>query len=210
MMRDGRKSLLYIGKASSLKRRVLSYFQRPQETRLQKMLSQVKNIEVKKTDSVIEALFLENDLIKKYQPKYNLKLKDDKTFLGIFITKEDWPKIVPARTTQKLPAGEFYGPFPSAGEVREALQIIRKIFPFRVSCQPLSGKACFEYHLGQCPGVCAGKVEKKDYQRTISQIKLFLSGKKKIVIKNLEKEMRIHAKNTEFEKAAKLRDKIFA
>jgi len=201
---------LYIGKASSLKRRVLSYFQRPQETRLEKMLTQISSIETKKTDSVIEALFLENGLIKKYKPKYNVKLKDDKTFLGIFITKEDWPRIFPARLTQKLPKGEFYGPFPSAGQVREALQIIRKIFPFRVSCTPLSGKACFEYHLGQCPGVCAGKVEKKDYQKTIRQIKLFLRGKKKNIIKELEKEMKLAAKNTDFEKAAKIRDRIFA
>jgi len=210
IMRDARRRPIYIGKASSLKRRVLSYFQRPQETRLEQMLTQVHSIDVKKTDSVIEALFLENDLIKKYRPKYNVKLKDDKTFLGIFITKEDWPRVFPARITQKLPKGEFYGPFPSAGQVREALQIIRKIFPFRVSCQPLSGKACFEYHLGQCPGVCAGKVEIKDYQKTIHQIKLFLRGKKKSVIKEIEKDMKTAAKNMDFEKAAKLRDKIFA
>ena len=210
IMRDARRRPIYIGKASSLKRRVLSYFQRPQETRLEQMLTQVHSIDVKKSDSVIEALFLENGLIKKYRPKYNVKLKDDKTFLGIFITKEDWPRVFPARITQKLPKGEFYGPFPSAGQVREALQIIRKIFPFRVSCQPLSGKACFEYHLGQCPGVCAGKVEIKDYQKTIHQIKLFLRGKKKSVIKEIEKDMKTAAKNMDFEKAAKLRDKIFA
>lgn len=208
-MRDKNRRPLYIGKASSLKRRVLSYFQRPQETRIEQMLSQVKNIETKKTDSVIEALFLENDLIKKYKPKYNVKLKDDKTFLGIFITKEDWPRIMPARITQKLPPGEFYGPFPSAGQVREALQIIRKIFPFRVSCQPLSGKACFEYHLGMCPGVCAGKIKMRDYQKTIHQIKLFLRGKKKNIIKEIEREMKLTAKNMDFEKAAKLRDQIF-
>jgi excinuclease ABC subunit C len=209
-MRDSRRRPLYIGKASSLKRRVLSYFQRPQETRIEQMLAQVQNIEAKKTDSVIEALFLENDLIKKYKPKYNVKLKDDKTFLGIFITDEEWPRVMPARITQKLPKGEFYGPFPSAGQVREALQIIRKIFPFRVTCTPMSGKACFEYHLGQCPGVCAGKVEKKEYQKTVRQIRLFLHGKKKSVISDLEKDMKIAAKNTDFEKAAKLRDKIFA
>jgi excinuclease ABC subunit C len=209
-MRDSRRRPLYIGKASSLKRRVLSYFQRPQETRIEQMLSQVSSIETKKTDSVIEALFLENDLIKKYKPKYNIKLKDDKTFLGIFITKEDWPKVLPARITQKLPIGEFYGPFPSAGQVREALQIIRKIFPFRVSCTPLSGKACFEYHLGMCPGVCAGKVSKKDYQKAIRQIKLFLHGKKKSVILQLQKDMRQAAKKLEYEKAAKIRDQIFA
>lgn len=210
IMRDKSRRPLYIGKASSLKRRVLSYFQRPQETRIEQILAQVGSIDTQKTDSVIEALFLENDLIKKYKPKYNVKLKDDKTFLGIFITREDWPRVYPARITQKLPKGEFYGPFPSAGQVREALQIIRKIFPFRVSCIPMSGKACFEYHLGQCPGVCAGKMEKKDYQKTIRQIKLFLRGKKKTVISGLEKEMKQAAKNMDYEKAAKLRDKIFA
>ena len=210
IIRDKNSRPLYIGKASSLKRRVLSYFQRPQETRIEQMLSQVAKIDTQKTDSVIEALFLENDLIKKYKPKYNVKLKDDKTFLGIFISDEEWPRVMPARITQKLPKGEFYGPFPSAGQVREALQIIRKIFPFRVSCIPMSGKACFEYHLGQCPGVCAGKVEKKDYQKTIRQIRLFLKGKKRSVISEIEKDMRRAAKNMDFEKAAKLRDKIFA
>src|SRR3989304_2547472 len=210
IMRDSKRKPLYIGKASSLRHRVLSYFQRSQELRIEQMLNQLKNIEVKETDSIIEALFLENELIKKYQPKYNLKLKDDKTFLGIFITKEDWPKIVPARTTQKLPADEFYGPFPSADEVRDALQIIRKIFPFRVSCQPLSGKVCFEYHLGMCPGVCAGKISQEDYQKTIRQIKSFLKGRKREVIRDLEKEMRLAARKLEFEKASRLRDRTFA
>lgn len=210
IMRDKKRSPLYIGKASFLKQRVLSYFQRPQETRLEKMLEKVNSIEIKKTDSVIEALLLENNLVKRYQPKYNIKLKDDKTFLGIFITKEDWPKVMPARLTQKLPPGEFYGPFPSAGQVREALQILRKIFPFRVSCKPLSGKACFEYHLGMCPGVCAGKLTKGEYQKTIKQLKMFLKGKKKQVIKEIEKQMRKIAKEMEFEKAAKLRDRIFS
>jgi len=149
-------------------------------------------------------------LIKKYQPKYNVKLKDDKTFLGIFISKEEWPRVMPARITQKLPEGEFYGPFTSTGQVREALQIIRKIFPFRVSCLPLSGRGCFEYNLGMCPGVCAGKVELKDYQRTIRQIKLFMHGKKKDVIRDLQIQMRQKAKGQEFEKAAKIRDQISA
>lgn len=207
-MRDSRRSILYIGKATSLKHRVLSYFQRPQESQIEMMLNQVKTIDFLRTESVLEALFLENNLIKKYQPKYNVKLKDDKTFLGILITKEDWPRVMPARLTQKLPQGEFYGPFPSGGEVREALQIIRKIFPFRVSCKPLSGKACFEYHLGMCPGVCAGKISMQDYQKTIKQIKMFLTGKKKEIIKTIEKEMREIAKKMEFEKAAKLRDRI--
>lgn len=209
-MRGVRRQILYIGKATSLKRRVLSYFQRPQEERIEKMLSQVSTIDTQKTESVIEALLLENQLIKKNQPKYNVKLKDDKTYLGIFITKEDWPRVMPARLTEKLPQGEFYGPYPGSNDVREALQIIRKIFPFRYSCEPMSGKACFEYHMGLCPGVCTGKVEMKDYQATVNQIRLFMQGKKKTVIKLVEKQMRQAAKELKFEKAAKLRDQIFA
>lgn len=209
-MRASSRKILYIGKASSLRRRVLSYFQRPQEERIEKMLAQVARIDTKKSESVIEALFLENELIKKYQPKYNVRLKDDKTYLGIYITEEDWPRVLPARLTEKLPPGEFYGPFPSSFLVKEALQIIRKIFPFRYSCTPLSGKPCLEYHMGLCPGVCAGKVTQKDYNWTIKQIKLFLRGKKKKVISDIEKEMEIAAKSLDFERAAKLRDKIFA
>lgn len=228
LMRDSRKRILYIGKATSLKRRVISYFQRPQEERLEQMLSQVNNIEIKKTDSVVEALFLESDLIKKYKPKYNIKLKDDKTFLGIFITSEDWPKVMPMRQSDYLKQckkarpqrlsgqasdggrGEFYGPYPSSQQVGEALQIIRKIFPFRYSCQPLSGKACLEYHMGLCPGVCTGKITMAEYQKTVKQIKLFLKGGKKTVILQLQKDMRKAAIDTEFEKAAKIRDRILA
>lgn len=209
LMRDARRAILYIGKATSLHHRVVSYFQRPQETRIEKMLSQIDDIQIQRTDSVIEALLLESNLIKKYEPKYNVKLKDGKTYLGILVTREDWPRVLPARLIQKLPPGEFYGPFPSSKEVGDALQIIRKLFPFRVSCQPESGKACFEYHLGMCPGVCAGKVSQKEYAETIKQIRMFLKGHKKQAIKSLEKEMRTKSKNMEFEKAARLRDQIF-
>lgn len=225
-MRDKNRTILYIGKATSLRHRVISYFQRPQEARLERMLSQVNNIDIQRTDSVIEALLLESNLIKKYEPRYNVKLKDGKSYLGIYITKEDWPRVLPIRESdyhrikparpQRLAGsandggrGEFYGPFPSSKEVGDALQIIRKLFPFRVSCIPMSGKACFEYHLGMCPGVCAGKLSQKEYAETIKQIKLFLKGRKKEAIRSLEKEMRRLGKEMQFEKAAKLRDQIF-
>jgi len=210
IMRDSRRQVLYIGKATSLRHRVLSYFQRPQEARIERMISQINNIETLKTDSVIEALLLESNLIKKYQPKYNVKLKDNKTYLGIYITKEEYPRVFPARITQKLPPGEFYGPFPSSKEVGDALQIIRKLFPFRVSCEPNSGKFCFEYHLGMCPGVCGGKIGKEEYQATIKKIRFFMKGQKKEVIRIAQAQMKVAAKNMEFEKAAKLRDQIFA
>ncbi len=210
VMRDVNRAILYIGKATSLKHRVLSYFQRPQESRIELMLSQVATIEIQRTESVVEALLLENNLIKQYDPKYNIKLKDGKTYLGILVTKEDWPRVLPARKNAKMEAGEFFGPFPSSRDVGMTLQILRKLFPFRVSCIPESGKACFEYHMGMCPGVCFGKINREDYNATIKQIKLFLRGKKKESIKALESEMKEKAKNLEFEKAAKLRDQIFA
>lgn len=210
VMRGARREILYIGKATSLKHRVISYFQRPQESRIELMLGQVETIEIQRTDSVIEALLLENNLIKKLEPKYNIKLKDGKTYLGILVTKEDWPRVLPARLNKKTPAGEFFGPFPSSKEVGDALQILRKLFPFRVSCVPESGKACFEYHMGMCPGVCFGKLSQAEYAETIKQLKLFLRGKKKEAIRSLQTEMKIKSKNMEFEKAARLRDQIFA
>lgn len=210
LMRDSHRSILHIGKATSLRHHILSYFQKPPDAKIKKMLDQIQAIEIKQTDSVIESFLLESNLIKKYKPKYNTKLENSKISLGILVTKEDWPRVLPARPTKKLPIGEFYGPFPSKDEVGEVLQTLRKIFPFRVSCQPLSGKACFEYHLGMCPGVCAGKLTKKEYQKTIQSIKMFLHGRKKQVIKSLSQEMRQQSKDLNFEKAAKIRDQIFA
>lgn len=210
LMRDAKRKILYIGKATSLKHQVLSYFQQPPDAKIKKILDHIQAIEIKKTDSIIEAFLLESNLIKKYKPQYNIKLENSKTSLGILVTKEDWPRVLPARLTKKLPIGEFYGPFSSKQEVGEILQTLRKIFPFRVSCQPLSGKACFEYHLGMCPGVCAGKVTKKEYQKTIQSIKMFLHGRKKQVIQSLVKEMRQQSKELNFEKAAKIRDQISA
>lgn len=210
VMRSVKSEILYIGKATSLRHRVLSYFQRPQEGRIEIMLSQVAKIEIQRTDSVIEALLLENNLIKKYGPKYNVKLKDGKTYLGILVTDEDWPRVMPARSTQKLPKGEFFGPFPSSKEVGAALQILRKLFPFRVACIPESGKFCFEYHLGMCPGVCGGKIAKNDYQENIRQLRLFLHGQKKRVVSTLEKEMKKKSLDLDFESAAKIRDQVFA
>ena len=210
VMRNSRRQILYIGKATSLKHRVISYFQRPQEARIEAMVDQVDNIEIQRTDSVVEALLLENNLIKKYEPKYNVKLKDGKTYLGILVTKEDWPIVMPARMTKKMPEGEFFGPFPSSKDVGSALQILRKLFPFRVSCIPESGKACFEYNLGMCPGVCFGKISKSEYQESIKQIKMFLRGRKKDVILSLERQMKLESKKLEFEKAAKIRDQVFA
>jgi excinuclease ABC subunit C len=245
------KNLLYIGKATSLKDRVRSYFAGDLgETRGPKiiqMLALANKIEWQETDSVLEALLLETELIKKLQPKYNSREKDDKSYWYVVITDEDFPRILPIRgrelQSSKNPylsksnfvnytklgtnkANQF-GPFPYANEIKEALKIIRKIFPYRDRCEVcqlreerprahlmphLSSpcKPCFNRQIGLCPGVCTGEISKTEYRKIVRNIKLLFSGKKKEIIKNLEREMKILAKKQEFEKAGKIRDQIFS
>jgi len=205
--------ILYIGKATSLKDRVGSYFSRPLDDRLQSMVGQINKIEHIKTDSVLEALILEANLIKKNQPKYNVKEKDDKSFVNIVITKEEWPRIFIERENKiNMPDDEkklkVFGPYPSAKLARMALDIIRKIFTF---CgNPGSDKECFYHQIGQCPGACVGEISKSDYKKNIRKIELFLKGEKVRVITDFEKEMKDAALKQNFEKAAGLRDQIFA
>lgn len=204
--------ILYIGKATSLKDRAKSYFTRPLSDRLQKMASQIKKVNYEKTDSVLEALILEANLIKKHQPKYNVKEKDDKSFVNIIVTEEDWPRIFverKRRTEADLKVGaRYYGPYTSAKTARLALEIIRKIFTF--CSNPGKGKECFYHQIGQCPGACTGGIGKTDYKKIIKNIELFLQGKKSQAIRRLEQEMKEAAKIQEFEKAARIRNQIFA
>lgn len=212
-----KKGLLYIGKATSLKDRVKSYFNKDlinsRGPRLTNMLDQAVTVTWQATDSVLEALLLETSLIKKHQPKYNAKEKDDKSYWHVAITKEDFPQVLQVRgkdLTGKNFASVF-GPFTSGSELKEALKIIRKIFPYRdARCQPNQGKPCFNRQIGLCPGVCTGEVGKAEYAKTVRNLKLFFNGKKGAVVKNLEMEMKHLAKNKEFEKAAKMRNQIFA
>ncbi|MBI2100058.1 MAG: UvrB/UvrC motif-containing protein [Candidatus Vogelbacteria bacterium] len=202
------REILYIGKATSLRDRVRSYFNsnilKARGPRIVGLIKQATSIQTIPTDSVLEALILEANLIKKYQPKYNVQEKDDKSFLYVAITKEDFPRVLLER------GRGTYGPFPHPGELREALKIIRKIFPFRDTCQLGQTRPCFNAQIGLCPGVCVGAIAKAEYARTIRHLKLFFSGKKSQLIKQLEREMNQFAKNQEFEKAAQARKQIFA
>ncbi|MFA5022671.1 MAG: UvrB/UvrC motif-containing protein [Candidatus Paceibacterota bacterium] len=223
------RDILYIGKATSLKDRVKSYFVGDLgETRgpkITQMLALANKIEWQETDSVLEALLLETELIKKHQPPYNTREKDDKSYWYVIITDEDFPRILPIRGRElesknyrsstsidhtKLGIKDQFGPFPYGAEMKEALKIIRKIFPYRDKCLPNSGKPCFNKQIGLCPGVCTGEISKTDYRKIVRNIKLFFEGKKKEVIKNLERGMKVLAKKKEFEKAGKIRDQIFA
>lgn len=207
------KKILYIGKATSLKDRTRSYFSNDLiKTRgplLVDMITTADRIEVTQTDSVLEALILEASLIKKHQPVYNTKEKDNKSYSFVCITKERFPRVVIERgrtlSFDATPFQAVYGPFPSQSQLREALNMIRKIFPFRTDATD----ARLYTQLGLSPDITDAHAYQK-YKTTIRHIKLFFQGKKKTVITQLEKQMHVHAKNQEFEHAARIRNQIFA
>lgn len=213
------KKILYIGKATSLKDRVKSYMSKTVfDTRgplIAKMLEEVKRVKFIKTDSVLEALILEANLIKKHQPIYNSKEKDDKSYNFVTVTDENFPRILVERGRSLeygLPREALakWGPFPYGRELKEALKIVRKIFPYRDKCRPGQNKLCFNAQLGLCPGICTGLVSEAQYRKTVRHIKLFFEGKKRKLIKLLEGEMTALAKAYKFEEAAKVKKQIFA
>ncbi len=217
------KQILYIGKATSLKSRVRSYFANDliwkRSPIIAQMVEKANTIEFIKTDSVLEALILEANLIKKHQPFHNTHEKDDKSYNYVVITKEDFPRVLIERGRnilfkEKKIDGQklkyIFGPFTQGMSLRDAMKIIRKIIPFRDTCQVNQGKSCFNHQLGLCPGTCIGAISKAEYAKTIRNIKLFFEGKKKSLIKTLEKEMHTLAKEQEFEKAGEIKKQIFA
>jgi excinuclease ABC subunit C len=227
--RGVKKEVLYIGKATSLRSRVKSYFsQNLMEARgplIFKMIQEASYITHVETDSVIEALILEAHLIKKHQPEYNTRDKDNKSWSHVIITNEEYPRVLVerARTLPEKYSEEDikyqFGPFSSSSNLRHALSIIRKLFPFRDVCtsfgelndeQKLRARPCFNAQLGLCPGVCDGTITKKEYARIINHIKLFFEGKKASLIKSLERDMNAYAKKQEFEKAEKVKRTLFS
>ena len=239
--RDARRHILYIGKATSLRDRVRSYFSAnltdARSTAIATMIAEASSITWKKTDSVLEALILEANLIKKHQPKYNSRDKDDKSFNYLVITKEDFPCVLVVRgrelfglslKTKNLKLKTIYGPYTQGRALVDALKIVRKIFPFRDRCIPCTVsssslcanshelahkricKPCFNLQIGLCPGVCSGEISKKDYARIIRHIRTFFSGKIKILKRMLEREMLSEAKAERYENAKELRRQIDA
>jgi excinuclease ABC subunit C len=215
-----RKEVLYIGKATSLRDRVRSYFAGDLlDTRgplLVQMLGKATSIDWRQTDSVLEALLLEASLIRSHKPKANTDLKDDKSYNYVVITREDYPRLLVVRgknLEQDYPTktrAYTFGPFPHGMQLQAALKLIRKIFPYRDKCIPNSGKRCFNAQIGLCPGVCTGEVSKEEYRRTVRHIVLLFQGKKKQLIKTLTSEMKAAAKAEDFELAKELRRRIFA
>lgn len=210
--RDAAGKILYIGKATNLKSRVASYFRGARTARpIETMIHEVADIAVEETDSVLEALILESNLIKKQQPKYNVKEKDDKSFAYFVITKEEFPRVLIMRKTNidAIQNSAVFGPYTSKYQMQVALKIMRRIFPFHALKQK-SEKGCLDFQLGLCPGPYAGAISREEYRKNIRAISLILQGKKKRLLSSLEKEMILAAKGEEFEKAANLRNQIFA
>lgn len=219
-----KKEILYIGKATSLKNRIGSYFvgdlNEKRSPLIEKMVSLTQSIEWTVTDSVLEALILETNLIRTHRPTYNTVSKDDKSYNHLIITKEDFPRVLVVRAkdlTLKFDNSDLqaiFGPFPSSGLLNEALKIVRKLFQYYDTSKPLSqikskmgkGKIDFNRQIGLYPE----STSKKEYNKTIKQIRLFFEGKKSLLIKALNKEMLLYAKKGEFEKAEQIKRKIFA
>jgi len=212
----GIEKLLYVGKATSLKSRVSSYFQKKlnYERPIEFVISQIAKIKIKKTESVLEAYFLEQKTINNLQPKYNVLGKDDKSFVYVGVTKEEFPRFLIYRKTD-LEQGlvkdisRMYGPFVSKHSVENALKILRKIFPYHSNVQKTE-KGCLDYQIGLCPGPYAGKISSENYHKNIEAIEMIFSGKKRLLIKKLQRKMNQLAKREIFEEAAILRNQVFS
>jgi len=235
------KKLLYIGKATSLRDRVRSYFAKDLiDTRgplLVEMLERATSIDYRQTDSVLEALLLEASLIRTHKPDYNTDLKDDKSFNHVVITKEDYPRVLVIRGKNlevECPPDKrayAFGPFPHGMQLQQAMKLIRKIFPYRTKCVPCEQqknalkqgstlrarlnlaervcKPCFDASIGLCPGVCSGEMGKAEYRRVVRHIVLLFQGKKKLLVKSIERQMKAAAQDERFEEAARLREQLF-
>jgi excinuclease ABC subunit C len=232
--------ILYIGKATSLKSRTRSYFDNDilhkRGLHIGNMVTLANQIQWQTTRSVLEALLLETELIKKHKPKYNTIAKDDKSYFVLVITDEKFPRVVLARLKdidkennlllkskflgnikkEKVKVLKTFGPYTSGLYAKESLKVIRKIFPFRDKCTPYDPKLphkknpCFNYQIGLCPGVCSGACDARKYRRIIDRLITFLEGDGEKVRRDLEEDMKMYSKELKFEEAQKVKEMLFA
>jgi len=221
LMKDTRGDVVYVGKAQSLRHRVRSYWQKqvaaPLEGhRIRAVVDRIADVEWTMTDSVSEALLLEANLIKRYRPRFNVRLKDDKSYPYIKITlADDFPRV---ERTRKLPndGSRYFGPYASANSVDESMNLVRRLFPFRTCTIEIRDgvralqRPCLLYHIKRCQGPCIEAISKEAYRADIAQIELFLEGRQETLVKALRDDMRTSSERTEYERAGVLRDKIRA
>ncbi|PHS26137.1 MAG: excinuclease ABC subunit C [Methylophaga sp.] len=212
-MLDDSDTILYIGKAKNLKKRVSSYFRKTGLTsKTRVMVAQIATIETTVTHTENEALILENNLIKEFMPRYNILLRDDKTYPYLFISDHAFPRLSLHRGTKRK-KGRYFGPYPSAGAVRESLSLLQKLFPVRQCDETYyknRSRPCLQYQIKRCTAPCVGLVTEQEYSQDIANTVLFLEGKNQQVIDTLEQQMEVASKNLEFEQAALARDKIIS
>ncbi|MBQ6154479.1 GIY-YIG nuclease family protein [bacterium] len=209
---DGQKNVIYVGKAKNLRNRLNSYRHQGQKIpKTREMTAHARFLQWKILRSELEALLVEAELINRYQPPYNVLLKDDKSPLYLVITQEEWPRVLRLRRRDLLKnrlKGKIFGPFPSSYKVTEVLKLVRPIFPWCNAPRKQPMHRCFENHLGLCPGVCTGDITQAEYRQIMDQLALFLSGKTHVVTKRLQKQMLELAEQEKFEQAAAIRDKL--
>ncbi|WP_182185914.1 excinuclease ABC subunit UvrC [Pectinatus frisingensis] len=212
IMKDVNKRIIYVGKAVVLKNRVRQYFQsnKNHSAKVIAMVKRIADFETIITDSEIEALILECNLIKKHHPHYNISLRDDKTYPYLKVTlNEDFPRVIITRRVKK-DGSRYFGPYTNVGAVKESLKLLRKSFPLRTCKNMNVDRPCLEYHIKRCLAPCVGKIGKNSYGEMVKSVVLFLDGKSAVLEKNLQQRMGKAAANLQFELAASLRDQLAA
>ena len=207
LYKDNIGEIIYVGKAKNLKNRVKRYFTGTHNKKTQTLVSKIEDLEYIIVNSEKEALLLENNLIKKYRPYFNIRLKDDKSYPYLMITKEEHPRLLMTRKYKKNNKNIYFGPYVDIKSATEVKKILDKIYPLR-KCNPVEKRPCMYYQIGECIGPCAKKITVDDYKLQISKIKSFLTGNTKEILSDLQRKMQEHIKNLEFEAAGQIHNYI--
>ena len=213
LYRNSINKVIYVGKATSLKRRVSSYWTGAKDAKTTELLTHIASIEYIVCGSVLEALVQEANLIRRWQPKYNILARDDKSFLYVAFTRAEFPHPVLLRGYDLARESKHkylatFGPFIQAAALKAALEILRRIFPFSY-CEPNQKRACFDFHIGKCPGVCIGTADKSEYHENVVSLIKFFKGESAGIIKDAKKKMAAAAKAEDYEAAAMYRNRIY-
>ncbi|MFM7737115.1 MAG: excinuclease ABC subunit UvrC [Alphaproteobacteria bacterium] len=213
LLKDGSGTVIYVGKAKSLRARVASYFRGGDgRSQVRFLVQRVEDLESLVTRNEKEALLLEDSLIKQYKPRYNVRLKDDKSYVSVKITNHDWPRVVVTRRIVK-DGGRYFGPFHSASSVRETIDVIRKTFPLRTCSDAVfrnRTRPCLEYQIKRCLGPCVLPVDRGEYGEHLRAVEMLLEGRDSRLRRTLEERMRVASEELRFEEAARLRDQVRA
>ena len=207
LYKDNIGEIIYVGKAKNIKNRVKSYFTGTHNKKTQTLVSKIEDLEYIIVNSEKEALLLENNLIKKYRPYFNIRLKDDKSYPYLMVTKEEHPRLLMTRKYKKNNKNIYFGPYVDIKSAMEVKKILDKIYPLR-KCNPVEKRPCMYYQIGECIGPCAKKITPDEYKTQINKIKSFLTGNTKEILEDLNNKMQDHIQNLEFEAARQIHSYI--